>query len=46
MRKFNVTNVKELNMLTGYDCDIEYHPGKANVMVDTLSRKERDEQWR
>nr|GFA69296.1 putative reverse transcriptase domain-containing protein [Tanacetum cinerariifolium] len=25
-----------------YDCDIHYHPGKANVVVDTLSRKERE----
>ncbi|GJR88173.1 putative reverse transcriptase domain-containing protein [Tanacetum coccineum] len=24
-----------------YDCEIRYHPGKANVMVDALSRKER-----
>nr|GEZ23761.1 putative reverse transcriptase domain-containing protein [Tanacetum cinerariifolium] len=25
-----------------YDCDIHYHPGKANVVVDNLSRKERE----
>nr|GFB70616.1 putative reverse transcriptase domain-containing protein [Tanacetum cinerariifolium] len=25
-----------------YDCDIHYHPGKANVVVETLSRKERE----
>nr|GEW53376.1 reverse transcriptase domain-containing protein [Tanacetum cinerariifolium] len=24
-----------------YDCEIRYHPVKANVVVDALSRKER-----
>nr|GFB17855.1 putative reverse transcriptase domain-containing protein [Tanacetum cinerariifolium] len=30
-----------LELLSDYDCDIRYHPAKANVVVDALSRKER-----
>nr|GFC32532.1 putative reverse transcriptase domain-containing protein [Tanacetum cinerariifolium] len=29
-------------LLSDYDCDIHYHPGKANVVADALSLKERD----
>nr|GEZ43803.1 putative reverse transcriptase domain, ribonuclease H-like domain, aspartic peptidase domain protein [Tanacetum cinerariifolium] len=40
---------KELNMrqrhcvelLSDYECEIKYHPSKANVVADALSRKER-----
>ncbi|GKF18118.1 putative reverse transcriptase domain-containing protein, partial [Tanacetum coccineum] len=35
-----------LELLSDYDCDIRYHPGKANVVVDALSRKERIESLR
>ncbi|GJT86950.1 putative reverse transcriptase domain-containing protein [Tanacetum coccineum] len=30
-----------IELFSDYDCEIRYHPGKANVMVDALSRKER-----
>nr|GEX49391.1 putative reverse transcriptase domain-containing protein [Tanacetum cinerariifolium] len=45
----HILNQKELNMrqrywlelLSDYDCDICYHPGKANIVADALNRKER-----
>ncbi|GJR32525.1 hypothetical protein Tco_1108757 [Tanacetum coccineum] len=30
-----------LELLADYDCEIHYHLGKANVVADALSQKER-----
>ncbi|GJW92018.1 putative reverse transcriptase domain-containing protein [Tanacetum coccineum] len=30
-----------IELFSDYDCEIRYHPGKANVVVDAISRKER-----
>ncbi|GJS71329.1 putative reverse transcriptase domain-containing protein [Tanacetum coccineum] len=30
-----------IDLFTNYDCEIRYHLGKANVVADALSRKER-----
>nr|GEV69137.1 putative reverse transcriptase domain-containing protein [Tanacetum cinerariifolium] len=45
-----ILDQKELNMMqrrwiklrSDYDCEIRHHPGKANVVADALSQKERE----
>jgi hypothetical protein len=35
----NLRQSRWMELLKDYDCTIQYHPGKANVVVDALSRK-------
>ncbi|KAI3778829.1 hypothetical protein L2E82_08214 [Cichorium intybus] len=38
-KELNMRQRRWLELISDYDCDIIYHPGKANVVADALSRK-------
>ncbi|GKE58107.1 putative reverse transcriptase domain-containing protein [Tanacetum coccineum] len=40
-KELNMRQRRWLELLTDYDCEIRYHPGKENVIADALSQKER-----
>ncbi|GKA29136.1 putative reverse transcriptase domain-containing protein [Tanacetum coccineum] len=45
-KELNMRQRRWLELLSDYDCEICYHPGKANVVADALSRKERNKPLR
>ncbi|KAJ9566644.1 hypothetical protein OSB04_002610 [Centaurea solstitialis] len=40
-KMLNMRQRRWVELLSDYDCEIKYHPWKANVVADALSRKER-----
>nr|GEY41182.1 hypothetical protein [Tanacetum cinerariifolium] len=45
-KELNMRQRRWIELLSEYDCEIRYHPRKANVVADALSRKEREKPLR
>nr|GEW95147.1 putative retroelement [Tanacetum cinerariifolium] len=41
-KELNMRQRRWLELLSDYDCEIRYHPGKVNVVDDALSKKEQE----
>nr|GEX85902.1 putative reverse transcriptase domain-containing protein [Tanacetum cinerariifolium] len=45
-KELNMRQRRWIELLSDYDCEIRYHSGKANVVADALSKKEREKPLR
>nr|GEY41582.1 putative reverse transcriptase domain-containing protein [Tanacetum cinerariifolium] len=45
-KELNMRQRRWIELLSDYECEICYHPEKANVVADALSRKEREKPLR
>ncbi|GKD90383.1 putative reverse transcriptase domain-containing protein [Tanacetum coccineum] len=45
-KELNMRQCQWLELLSDYDCEIRYHPRKANVVADALSQKEQNKPLR
>nr|GEX94533.1 putative reverse transcriptase domain-containing protein [Tanacetum cinerariifolium] len=41
-KELNIRQRRWVELLSDYDCEIRYHPGKANVVADALSKKDKE----
>jgi hypothetical protein len=40
-KELNMRQRRWIELIKDYDCTLEYHPGKANMVADALSRKNK-----